>query len=47
MKSPITIIGLGQMGSMFAYRLLRNGHKIRAIDSRKINEKVNNQIPWG
>ena len=47
MKSPITIIGLGQMGSMLAYRLLRSGHKIRAVDSRKINEKVNNQIPWG
>ena len=44
---PITIVGLGQMGSMIGYRLINMGHAVRIIDSRKKYEKKNNQIPWG
>ena len=47
MKIPITIVGLGQMGSMIGYRLINMGHSVRIIDSRKKYEKKNNQIPWG
>lgn len=47
MKAPITIVGLGQMGSLLAYRLVNRGHSVRIIDSRKKYEKKNNQIPWG
>ena len=28
MKQPITIVGLGQIGSMLAYRLIRKGKEL-------------------
>lgn len=47
MKSPITIVGAGQVGSLLAYKLLKRGRSVRILDSRSKFEKKNNQIPWG
>ena len=33
MKSPITIVGAGQIGSLLAYRLLKGGFNVQIIDS--------------
>ena len=47
MKNPITIVGLGQLGSLVSYKLLQRGYPVRCIDSRIKYSKKNNQIPWG
>ena len=36
MKTPIAIVGAGQMGSMLGYRLLKKGYKIRMGNEIKI-----------
>ena len=44
---PITIVGAGQMGSMIAYHLLKDGHKVRVIDSGTKTQREHKQTPWG
>lgn len=47
MKTPITIVGAGQLGGLLSYTMLKKGLSVRVIDSGSKYLRINRQIPWG
>ena len=47
MKTPITIVGAGQLGGLLSYTMLKKGLSVRVIDSGSKYLRKNRQIPWG
>ena len=45
MKQPVVVIGLGEMGSVFARGLLRSGHPVYPVTRSMDMEKEANSIP--